>query len=380
MPPRFYLDYNAGAPLRAGVLACMQEVNSLPGNASSVHSFGRRARRYVDDAREIIAHSVGAEPAGVFFTGSGSEANALILHDKQNFFCSTIEHASVLAQQKTSATAGVERAERLIAVLPSGVVDCAALSAMLTTPSIRPQVVSVMAANNETGILQPIKMVAELCHRHGVVLHCDATQAMGRIPIAMDEWGVDFLTMSAHKLGGAQGIGALVCNSSSGVDGSIIPSSSLVRPLLLGGGQEGGMRAGTESVAAISGFGFALKSACEDLARMPEVQRLRDEFESRVIAHLSDVRIVGRGVPRLANTSCLIHPSISAEIMLMRCDLEGVAISAGSACSSGKINPSHVLHAMGYNDASCRNAVRVSIGLDTPPQALEVLAELFTRD
>ena len=199
---------------------------------------------------------------------------------------------------------------------------------------------------------------------------------------------MDFLTLSAHKLGGPQGIGALLYNSRKDYLSkdylSRYPHSfsarELLRPLLLGGGQESGLRAGTENVSAIAGFAFALRAACDEIARFADVANLRDSFEQRLLSRLPDTRIVGASVERLANTSCLIHPNFSAEVLLMRCDLSGVAISSGSACSSGKISPSHVLLAMGYDEASCRRAIRVSLGLDTEPEAIELLLDLLSTD
>lgn len=435
--PSFYLDHNASAPLRAGVLARMQEVASSPGNASSVHSFGRRARCYIDDARATVASALGCEPEGVIFTSGGSEANALILHDKvlhdkvlhdkvlhdkslpnkDYFFCSAIEHPSVLEHQTIKLSSNhpsnhsPDRSldqppsrEGIISVLPSGIVDCRALERMLAAAGRgsngrgsngrvsagRVSLVSIMAANNETGILQPIEEVASICREHGVALHCDATQAVGRMAISMRDWGVDFLTLSAHKLGGPQGVGALLCGSrplsrpsSHRLSSSSMPrlsESGVINPLLLGGGQESGLRAGTENVAGIVGFAFALRAACDDLARLQDIAKLRDSFEQRLLARLPHTKIVGSSVERLANTSCLIHPRFSAEVLLMRCDLSGVAISSGSACSSGKVSPSHVLLAMGYDEPTCRRAVRVSMGSDTKSEGLELLLELLSAD
>ena len=384
--PRFYLDYNASAPLRAGVLACMEQVASSPGNASSVHSFGRRARGYIDDARASIANAMGCEPEGVIFTSGGSEANALILHDREHFFCSAIEHPSVLAHQANPSSSPASSpasspSSNIIPVLSSGIVDCRELERMLSarqklvsassvsassvsTSSV--SLVSIMAANNETGVLQPIEEVSSICRRFGVALHCDATQAVGRLSVSLRDWGVDFLTLSAHKIGGPQGVGALLCSpeldARAAASTHQLPRPLLLRPLLLGGGQEFGLRAGTENTAAIAGFAFALTAACAERTQAQKTTTsLRDSFESRLLARLPDTRIVGSKVERLGNTSCLIHPRLSAEVLLMRCDLSGVAISSGSACSSGKISPSHVLLAMGYDEASCRRAIRVSL-------------------
>ena len=369
----FYLDDNATAPLREQVLAKIEEVLRETGNASSVHSLGRRARAKTEAARERIAASLEATIEGVVFTGSGSEANALALHDKSRFFCSAGEHASVIDWQ-TQAENATQEITTLVPLLPSGVVDTQALENMLdqsieddTSP---PPLVSVMAANNETGVVQPIKTIAEICRRRAVLFHCDATQAVGRLPISLKEWGADMLTLSAHKLGGPQGVGALVCTAEA---------RARLKPLLRGGGQEGGLRAGTENVAAIAGFATALELACKEQPRMREVQVRRDTFEKELRARIGGVRVAGFETRRLANTSCFVHPRLSAEVLLMLCDSEGIAISSGAACSSGKVAPSHVLRAMGFDEAACRRAVRVSFGLRTREGALQALLDLLAR-
>ncbi len=355
----------------------MAEVSRETGNASSVHAFGRRARAHIEASRERIAQHLEAQPEHVIFTASGSEANALALHDKTRFFCSAGEHASVLAWQppKTSADTNADTSakggdKRLVPLLPTGVVDQKALQTMLDDAASPPQLVSVMAANNETGVVQPIPALAELCHARAVPLHCDATQAIGRLPVSLKAWGADMLTLSAHKIGGAQGAGALVCTAEA---------HARLQPLLRGGGQEGGLRAGTENVVAITGFATALTLACLDLEGMRELEGKRNAFEQALRKVLDGVRIAGVETQRLANTSCFVHPRLSAEVLLMLCDGEGIALSSGAACSSGKVAPSHVLHAMGFDEASCRRAIRVSFGVCTREGALEALLDLLAR-
>ncbi len=391
---KFYLDDNATAPLRDEVRAKIAEVLRETGNASSVHGFGRRARAKIEVVRESIAARLEATVEGVVFTGSGSEANALVLHDKPRFFCSAGEHASVLAwqpqgenatqdptqdatqdatQEATQATTTL--VPRLVPLLPSGVVDTQALESMLDESikddrSSPPPLVSVMAANNETGVVQPIKTIAEICRRRAVLFHCDATQAVGRLTVSLKQWGADMLTLSAHKLGGAQGVGALVCTAEA---------RARLKPLLRGGGQEGGLRAGTENVAAIVGFATALELACQEQTRMRELQVRRDAFELELRARIEGVRVAGCETLRLANTSCFVHPRLSAEVLLMLCDSEGIALSSGAACSSGKVAPSHVLRAMGFDEEACRRAVRVSFGLRTREGALQALLDLLAR-
>ena len=383
----FYLDDNATAPLRDEVRASIIEALRDTGNASSVHGFGRRARAKIEEARESIAASLDASVEGVVFTASGSEANALALYDKSRFFCSAAEHASVLEwQTQIEPTQGEKRQgeKRQAPLLPSGVVDLKALQTMLDQSLLDqnqanqsqaetpcpPQLVSIMAANNETGVVQPIKAISEICHARAVPFHCDATQAVGRLPVSLKAWGADMLTLSAHKIGGPQGVGALVCTTEA---------RARLKPLLRGGGQEGGVRAGTENTAAIVGFAIALSLACREIEGMREVQAKRDAFEQELQARIRGVRVAGEDALRLANTSCFVHPRLSAEVLLMLCDGEGIALSSGAACSSGKVAPSHVLRAMGFDEASCRRAIRVSFGVRTREGGLAALLDLLAR-
>ena len=365
-PESFYLDDNASAPLRHEARVKIEQVLQKTGNASSVHRFGRSARAYIEEAREKIAANCEAKTENIVFTSSGSEANALALHDKSRFLCSASEHASVLAWQPQ----GRQGEQRQVPLLPTGVVDLLALTKMLDASTTRFQTVSVMAANNETGVVQPIEKIAEICHARTTPLHCDATQAAGRLSISLEAWGADMLTFSAHKIGGPKGVGALVCTTKA--------RERLV-PLLRGGGQEGGLRAGTENVAAIAGFATALDLACKEMTRMQELKGKRDAFEKKLKARLQGLRVVGSETLRLANTSCFIHPRLSAELLLMLCDSEGIAISSGAACSSGKVAPSHVLRAMGFDEDACRRAVRISFGLRTPEGALDALLDLLSH-
>ena len=394
---RFYLDDNATAPLRDEVRASIIEALRDTGNASSVHGFGRRAREKIEAARESIAASLDASVEGVVFTASGSEANALALYDKSRFFCSAAEHASVLEwQTQIEPTQGDKRQgdKKQAPLLPSGIVDLKALETMLDESMLDqsqenqnqanqspedqsqsetpcpPQLVSIMAANNETGVVQPIEAISEICHARAVPFHCDATQAVGRLPVSLKAWGVDMLTLSAHKIGGPQGVGALVCTTEA---------RARLKPLLRGGGQEGGVRAGTENTAAIVGFATALSLACREIEGMREVQAKRDAFEQELQARIRGVRIAGIEALRLANTSCFVHPRLSAEVLLMLCDGEGIALSSGAACSSGKVAPSHVLRAMGFDEASCRRAIRVSFGVRTREGGLAALLDLLAR-
>jgi cysteine desulfurase len=335
-----YLDWNATAPLRQEAAAAMQAALALCGNPSSVHRWGREARRRVEAARAAVAALAGAATDGVVFTSGGTEANhlALLGSGRARVLVSAVEHSSVLQ--------AVPDAER-IPVDADGLVDPTALAALLDRDQ-GPALVSVMLANNETGVIQPARKLAALAHSHGALFHCDAVQAAGKIPLSLAELGADFLTLSAHKIGGPAGIGALV---SSGAD---------VTPLLRGGGQERNRRAGTENLAGIAGFAAAA-AAC-DPAEYGRVRDLRDRLEA---ALPPGAIVVGAGAPRLPNTSAIAMPGVPAETQIIALDLDGVMVSAGAACSSGKVGPSHVLAAMGLAPEIADATIRVSLGWST---------------
>lgn len=360
---RAYLDHNATTPLSPGARAAVVAALDLLGNPSSVHGFGRAARKLVEDARERVAALAGAAPAQVVFTSGGTEANnqALAGAGRRRLLVSSIEHDSVLQ----AAEGGPQAAER-IPVRPDGVADLAALQRLLRTDG-EPALVSVMLVNNETGVIQPVAEAARIAHAAGALFHCDAVQAAGRLPIDMNDLGVDLLSLSAHKIGGPKGVGAL-----------IVRDGLAVAPLLRGGGQEHRRRAGTENVPGIAGFG---RAAAEALAGLPEAGRLaelRDDIEARLRAAAPGVALHGAGAPRVANTSCVSMPGVPAEIQLMALDLAGVAASAGSACSSGKVRPSHVLAAMGVPDALASAALRVSLGRETTRAEADLFVGAWT--
>lgn len=342
-----YLDYNSGAPVRPEVAAAMVEALAEPGNPSSVHGFGRAARAKVEAARRQLAGLVEADPAGIVFTSGGTEANALALRGsgRSRLLVSSIEHPSVL-----DSAADAER----LPVTPDGIIDLAALDALLSA-NTRPALVSLMLANNETGIVQPVAEAARIIHARGAWLHCDVAQAMGRIKVSIGQLGADILTLSAHKMGGPAGVGALI----------LAESGRILAPILLGGGQERRRRAGTENVAGIVGLGAAAQLAGDDLAGTDTtcgVLALRDRLESGARRLVPDAVVIGAGVPRLPNTSCLALPGVEGRTQVMALDLAGVAVSAGAACSSGKVAPSHVLAAMGLEERLKGSAIRVSLG------------------
>ena len=338
-----YLDYNATAPVRPEAAAAVVAALQATGNASSVHGFGREARRILEDAREAVAGLVGAAPAQVIFTGGGTEANDLALGGcgRARVLVSAGEHDSVLQ--------AVPAAER-IPLQRDGRVDRSALAALLAADA-GPALVSVMLANNETGVIQPLDEVVALARAQGALVHCDAVQAAGKIALDVADLGVDLLSLSAHKLGGPQGVGALV-----------VAEGVPLRPALRGGGQERRRRAGTENLPGIAGFGAAARAAADGLAAFAALAALRDDLEARLRALAPEVIVYGAEAPRLANTSCFALPGLPAETQVMALDLAGIAVSAGSACSSGKIEPSHVLRAMGATAQQASSAIRVSLG------------------
>jgi len=371
MPSRAYLDWNATTPLRAEARAAMLAAYELIGNPSSVHAEGREARRLVEDARAALAAAVGALPRNVVFTSAGTEANALALspglrgrsgETVRRLLVSAVEHASVLAGGRFPA-GNISQ----ISVTRSGVVDLDHLQELLAGGP--PALVSIMAANNETGALQPVAEAARMVHEASGVLHVDAIQALGKIAFNINAVGADLATFSAHKIGGPKGVGALVV--AEGLGG--------LEPVLKGGGQELGRRAGTENVAGIAGFGAAVKVALqalpEDTGRLTS---LRDRLENG-IRSIAGATIFADDVKRLSNTVLFTAPGLKAETAVIGFDLEGVAVSSGSACSSGKVQPSHVLTAMGYDATVAQGAVRLSLGWSTEPADINRALEAWRK-
>ena len=354
-----YLDHNATTTVRPAAAEAVAAALSLTGNASSVHGFGRAVRRAVEDAREAVAALVGAAPADVVFTSGGTEANNLALRGagRERIVVSAVEHESVLM-----AGAGAA----LIPVDSEGVVDLDALDSMLAGEGT-PALVSVMLANNETGVVQPVAGIVEVARRFGALVHCDAVQAAGKIPVDMGALGVDMVSLSAHKIGGPAGIGALVVADS-------VPLS----PIVFGGGQERGRRMGTENFSGIAGFGAAAREAGKGVDGFAGLGRLRDALERRILAVSPETRIFGAGAGRLPNTSCLTMPGMASETQVMALDLAGVAVSAGSACSSGKVQASHVLAAMNADAAQAASAIRASLGWNSTAQDVDGFVDAWT--
>lgn len=359
---RTYLDYNATAPLRPEAYEAVCAAMDGIGNASSVHKEGREARALVENARERVATLVGVAPDCVTFTSGGTEANHLALRQAAergatSIFYSTVEHPSVAEAAKLAgAEAGVPVTE--IPVDGDGRVSLGGLADLLKSGGDRP-FVSVMAANNETGVLQPLKQIAKLVHEHGGILHTDAVQMAGKTSFELKSSGADMATLSAHKVGGPLGVGAFV-----------LAEDAHVAARQTGGGQERGRRSGTENVSGIAGFGAAA-SVVRSLNGAKEMQDLRDRLEASLKASVPDVEIFGGSAERLPNTTCLSAPGLKAETLLMQLDLAGLAVSAGSACSSGKVARSHVLDAMGVDEELAGGAVRVSLGWKTTEHDIE---------
>jgi cysteine desulfurase len=360
MQRAIYLDWNATAPMRPAARRALLAAIETGGNPSSVHGFGRRARRMVDDARTQLAGLLGAGVENVIFTSGGTEANALALASRgaRRLIVSAIEHDSVL---KPALAAAPET----IKVGRDGRIDLDHLRFLLER-NPQPALVSLMLANNETGVIQPVAEAARLAHEHGAQLHCDAVQAVGRIAVDLGALGADFLSVSGHKFGAPQGIGALVVRTG-------LP----VAPLLTGGGQERSRRAGTENVPAIAGLGAAVSALEPD--ENPKVALLRDDLERQLTEFDPAVTIFGRESPRLPNTTAFAGGAKSSETLVMALDLAGIAVSAGSACSSGKVRASHVIAAMGFPPATAASAIRVSLGHETTAADINAFVSAWSR-
>lgn len=359
MSASVYLDHNATSPLRPAAFDAMVEALTTGGNPSAVHSVGRRARGMVDRARRQVAGLVGALPTEVIFTSGGTEANnmALVGTGRRRILASAIEHESVLRAVPEAV---------IVPVDGEGVLDLGALERLLGA-SDEPALVSVMFANNETGVLQPIAEIVRLARKAGALVHCDAVQAAGKVPVDVHGVGVDYLSLAAHKLGGPTGVGGL-----------IVRTEAPFHSNRFGGGQETNRRAGTENLSGIAGFGGAAEAARDGLDC-----ELRDRAEAALLAIAPRARVFGQGARRLPNTTCVSMPGVAAETQVMALDLAGVCVSAGSACSSGKVHRSAVLAAMGVEDAEAGWAIRISSGWNSRPSDIDRLIgawrDLYTR-
>ncbi|PJB69099.1 MAG: cysteine desulfurase [Alphaproteobacteria bacterium CG_4_9_14_3_um_filter_47_13] len=357
-----YLDYNATTPIKPDVIELVGTIMGVVGNASSVHGCGRKARSFLEIAREQISGLVGAHPNQIIFTCGATESNNAVLKQfqGQRILVSAIEHPAV-----RNALPDIE----FIPVTCEGIVDLAAFEKMIGegTP---PALVSVMMVNNETGVIQPVEEIARLAKaRHkNIFVHTDAVQAAGRIPIDFPALHVDYMSLSAHKMGGPQGVGALIA----------APGAPVAR-FMHGGGQEKRQRAGTENVAGIAGFGLAAEKALSGMKDYKKLEEWRDRLEADILKIAPKMRVYGQKAPRVANTTALCLAGLPAQTQLMGLDLEGIAVSSGSACSSGTFKPSPILQAMGASDLEASSTLRISTGWNTKESDIDRFIEVWKK-
>ncbi|UCF20605.1 MAG: cysteine desulfurase [Gemmatimonadota bacterium] len=369
-----YLDYAATSPIRPQVRGAMGPFNDAAfGNPSSIHAHGRDARVAVEAARRRILGALGVSDGRLIFTGSGTESDNLALlgfgrrHPDARIICSAVEHKAVIAAAAALQARG--RQVHSIPVNEHGVLDLQVLEALLSAEE-RPTLVSVMWANNETGVVQPIERVAALCQARGAILHSDAVQAMGKLDFRLGDTAVQMLSLSAHKLGGPKGIGALV------VCGPVE-----LEPLVYGGGQESGLRSGTENVAGIVGFAEAVAvSSAERERESARLHALRDRLEAGLREALPEIVVNGAAAPqRLPHITSISIPDVDIESLLTALDLEGVCVSSGSACTTGSVEASHVARAMGLDGDWARNTIRLSLGWGTEAEDIEYVSATLPK-
>ena len=361
-----YLDYNASAPLRPGVEHAVLRGLKAPGNPSSIHRSGRTVRRLFEDARDGLLSLFERSDVRLVFTSGGTEANNLAINGARQLgvkriLVSGVEHPSVLQPAEQSGLpithVNVER---------SGALDTKDLEQQLSA-SDEPALVCVMAANNETGVMQPIGQISEICRPHKALLHTDAVQCFGKSDLSSGFGQADLISVSAHKIGGPLGIGALIFRSDLHVGASI-----------LGGGQEIGYRSGTENVSGALGFAESARLCAADSDYAARMATLRADLEQGLKDISSDIIIFGEQADRIPNTTCFAEPGIPAETAVMALDLSGFAVSAGSACSSGKVSRSHVISAMGWDDNIAGSSIRVSLGWGTEEDHIERFLDAWT--
>lgn len=357
---RTYLDYNATSIVRPAAIDVVVSTLQTAANASSVHHFGAKTKGLLDSSRATIASYIGANPDDLVFTSGGTESNvAAIFGTRRRKIVSSIEHDSVLVPASRSSNS-----LDLIPVNSEGLIDLQALKELLAKDSSL-ALVSIMLANNETGIIQPVSEAAEIARKYGALIHCDAVQGLGKLPIDVEAMGPDIISFSAHKIGGPQGVGALW-----------IKSGTSITPLLFGGNQEMSRRAGTENVSGIAGFSAALESiASDEPKRMLDYRKRLEERLGKV----APVIIFGSASERLPNTLCFSTPGLGRELQLASLDMDGIGVSSGSACSSGKVSPSHVLEAMGVPEEIAACAIRLSVGWATTDHDIDVFFESWSR-
>ncbi|HSP93297.1 MAG TPA: cysteine desulfurase family protein [Thermoanaerobaculia bacterium] len=363
-----YLDNNASTKMDPEVEAAMQEAGASYGNPSSVHAAGRRARRMIEEAREETALLIGASPGEIFFTSGGTEANAMAIFGATagrigRAVRSGAEHPSVAEAIDSLSGHGIQTA--IVNPEPSGVLDPARVEEAAAPGTL---LVSVMAANNEYGGLFPIPLLGAAIRGRGALLHTDAVQAAGRIRIDVEAWDVDLLSLSAHKFHGPKGVGALY-----------VRARVQLQARTPGGGQEKKLRAGTENAVGIVGLGIAARLARERLQEAISIARLRDRLEQGILERVERVRVAGRDAPRLPNTSALLFEGLSGEALLARLDLEGVAVSVGSACSSGTLAPSPAILSLGLPSSEAKSVVRFSLSRLTTLEEIDSVIGIVSR-
>jgi len=373
--PRVYFDHNATTYMRREVLdAMLPFFRERFGNPSSLHFFGQENRDVVDEARAHTAALIGAEPEEIVFTSGGTESDNMAVQGvvdrhrgsvaRPHVITSSIEHPAVLRTCQDLEKRGVD-----ITYLPcsgSGVVDVEGIE-----ESMRPEtvLVSIMISNNETGVVQPVREAAAAARARGITFHCDAVQGIGKIPVDVEELGVDLLSLSAHKFYGPKGIGALYVRRGTPVD-----------PVYLGGHQESGLRPGTENVPSIAGLGEACRISAKDLPEeMERIGRLRDRLQEGILEKVPRVRVNGAGAPRVPNTCNVTVPGIEGEALSLNLSMLGFALSSGSACATGDPEPSHVLRSMGLGAVEAQGALRISLGIANTDEDVEMFLDVFPR-
>lgn len=364
-----YLDYNSTTGIHPTVKEYMLQFMDYPANPSSVHSFGRKARKIVEATRTQVALMLGigdhSKDYNITFTSGGTEANNLILSNflDGDIFISALEHSSIYNYIKYHDNVKIIKIDR------NGIIDLDDLKQKLADSTAAKKLVSVMLANNETGVIQDIKQIADIVHEYDGLIHSDIIQCPGKIPVNLHKMDIDFASITGHKFGGPAGIGALISKA-----------AYHLKPLLVGGMQEKGLRSGTENVVAIAGLGAAAKLVIDELPiRYKKMVKLRDRLETTILSYYSNIEIASYGVNRLPNTSLIINPSKKAENQLIIFDLHGIALSSGAACSSGKVGTSNVLKYMGYSKEERQSAIRISVGENNNDKEIDFFIETYKK-
>ncbi len=355
-----YLDHNATTQTRPEAIDLVTNIMAQVGNGSSTHCAGRAASMHIERAREQIAKAINTRPAQVIFTSCATESINTILKTfkGERILASGIEHAAIV----DCGNAELE----IIPVTSDGIIDLDTMEAMLERAPTA--LVNIMYVNNETGVIQPIKEAIEIAHKYGALIHIDAVQALGKIPVDFKDSGADYMSFSAHKVGGPQGVGCFA-----------FAAKKPIRPLMIGGKQEKNQRAGTSNVAGIAGMGLAVEIAVENINRYDELATWRDDIENRLTKSLPGITINGKNTPRVGNTISLTCAKITNTIQIMNLDLDKICVSGGSACSSGVAKPSHVLTAMGLTDDDALSTIRISMGWNTTQDDVNQFIEKYTK-